>query len=789
MVISSLTQDINALPQYRAAAVRALGTVVDSSLISGVERVVKQAMGDRNASVVSSALTTSIHFFTENREAVRRWLPEIQAAFQAGHSKCPAQYHALGLLFLVKQHDRVALTKLVQSIQSGASHTLATTLALQIYNQLLDGEANFMVDMKPFLRMKGKSDLVALEAARVIFSHPEVYSGDIGFAVNILQTYLGSPKAILRFAALRILHGFAAANLQIRGEVSMCNKDIEGLVGDANRNIATLAITTLLKTGREDSVDRLITQIEGYVSEISDEFKITVVDAVRSLGLKFTGKIETMLNFLGTILREDGGLAYKSATVNAICDLLAKVPSARDAALTHLCEFIEDCEFPELTAQILHLLGEEGPQSANPAQTVRYIYNRLILEGALVRSAAVGALSKLATACPALKNGIVSILYRVLEDMDDDVRDRAVLSLKLLEDPKMTKCYLGDESYDLDFLEEQLCDYLRQSEAAFSLTPLDLPSIPILPRVAVFEKAKNSAIRSLGVENDAIVPEPIDSDISNPHTLTTVTSAALGRVEQLKDFGPLLVSSRKTELLTDLESEYVVRCRKYIYREHLVLEFECHNTVRELLLSDVIVNVTVSDDTEYSFKPALALPIYRLPFDEVDSCFIAFAIPNVLDYPEAVFLCSLRFMATDVDPETGKTLGRGTLDEYSIGNVSLGLADFICPRRVIDTESDWASLGEYEVMETLELPSFSTIKEARDAVVGILGLPPPHFGTVDSQSQDLWLTGSLLSTENEGEAFAVKVRFALMINQGVVAEVRVRSASHPVSSRILGTFC
>lgn len=40
------------------------------------------------------------------------------------------------------------------------------------------------------------------------------------------------------------------------------------------RSIATLAITTLLKTGAESSVERLMKQISSFVSEISDEFKV-----------------------------------------------------------------------------------------------------------------------------------------------------------------------------------------------------------------------------------------------------------------------------------------------------------------------------------------------------------------------------------------------------------------------------------------------------------------------------------------------------------------------------------
>ncbi|EWM22305.1 coatomer subunit gamma [Nannochloropsis gaditana] len=43
--------------------------------------------------------------------------------------------------------------------------------------------------------------------------------------------------------------------------VTKCNDDMEALLSDANRSIGTLAITTLLKTGEEGSVDRLMKQV------------------------------------------------------------------------------------------------------------------------------------------------------------------------------------------------------------------------------------------------------------------------------------------------------------------------------------------------------------------------------------------------------------------------------------------------------------------------------------------------------------------------------------------------
>ena len=59
--------------------------------------------------------------------------------------------------------------------------------------------------------------------------------------------------------------------------VTACNLDLENLITDSNRSIATLAITTLLKTGSESSVDRLMKQIATFVNEISDEFKVNIL--------------------------------------------------------------------------------------------------------------------------------------------------------------------------------------------------------------------------------------------------------------------------------------------------------------------------------------------------------------------------------------------------------------------------------------------------------------------------------------------------------------------------------
>ena len=61
--------------------------------------------------------------------------------------------------------------------------------------------------------------------------------------------FLTSAKPTIRFAAVKTLNRIAMIHPDA---VTSCNVDLENLISDSNRSIATLAITTLLKVrGRE----------------------------------------------------------------------------------------------------------------------------------------------------------------------------------------------------------------------------------------------------------------------------------------------------------------------------------------------------------------------------------------------------------------------------------------------------------------------------------------------------------------------------------------------------------
>lgn len=338
--------------QLRVASGRTIfADVSQASTVQAIERNIKTAIVDKVPSVSSAALVSSYHLLPIARDIVRRWQSETQEAassskssggfslgfggsshsLAASNTNFMTQYHAIGLLYQMRSHDRMALVKMVQQysaagvVKSPAARLMLVRLAAKLIEEDVSLRKPMMQLLDGWLR--DKSEIVNIEAAKAICDVRDVTDAEVMQAVHVLQLFLTSPRSVTKFAAIRVLHSFASFKPDA---VRQCNPDIESLITNSNRSIATFAITTLLKTGNESSVDRLMKQISGFMADITDEFKITVVEAVRTLCLKFPSKQAGMLAFLSSSLREEGSFEFKSSVVEAIFDLIKFVPESKE---------------------------------------------------------------------------------------------------------------------------------------------------------------------------------------------------------------------------------------------------------------------------------------------------------------------------------------------------------------------------------------------------------------------------------------------------------------------------
>ncbi|XP_057297128.1 coatomer subunit gamma-2-like [Hydractinia symbiolongicarpus] len=772
IVTSSLTKDMTGKEDmFRASAIRALCKITDSQMLAGIERYLKQAIVDKNPNVSSAALVSSLHLLKPNFDVVKRWVNEAQEA--ASSENVMVQYHGLGLLYHIKQNDRLAVSKLItkqarQALRSPYAYCLLVRIAAKFLDE--DPESPENAPLQEFLEscLRHKSELVIYEAARALVNLKNVKTKDLQPAVSVLQLFLSSPRPTLRFAAVRTLNKVAIMQPQ---SVMTCNLDLENLITDVNRSIATLAITTLLKTGSENSVDRLMKQISTFMSEISDEFKIVVVDAIRALCLKFPRKHMVMMNFLSSMLREEGGFDYKKAIVEAVVTIIEENNDAKETGLAHLCEFIEDCEHTSLATKILHLLGQEGPRTQSPSKYIRFIYNRVILENAEVRAAAVTSLAKFGAHCDSLLPSILVLLSRCMMDSDDEVRDRATFYYHVLnkQDKQLSSGYiLNTLNVSVVGLERALAAYLKEPADA----PFDMKTVPVAT-VPIHEQQKP-------VKTSGEVTSSSQKSAAPAATRQDVYAEQLAAVPEFASLGPLFKSSSKPIQLTESETEYVVNCVKHTFANHMVFQFNCTNTLNDQLLENVVVQMETGDEVDVQSNVPCAKLVYGTP----GTTYTCVGFSEDTTQVTASFSCTLKFIVKDCDPNTGEPDDdEGYEDEYVLEDVEMVVADHV--QGVVRTNflASWDEVGdEHEMEDTFALSSMESLEEAVTKITHFMGLQPCE--RTDRVPTDKSAHTLLLAGVYRG-GIDVMVRAKLALKDGVTMHLTVRSTDPIVSEVVM----
>lgn len=818
IVTSCLTKDMTCdVDLYRANALRVLARIVDAAMLGAIERYVKQAVVDSSGQVASSALVSAAHLFRKSPDCaaiVKRWISETTEATQSPNEM--VQFHAMQLLYQIKSHDRLGVSKLVQqySERNTLKSPLALVLLIRYATKLLHDEAaegrGSLQDGSPMSRagfqllessLRHKSEMVVYEAARAICNLPQIEPQDLSPAVSVLQLFLSSPKPAVRFASMRTLASVASTHPRV---VAKCNEDFEALIGDGNRSIATLAITTLLKTGSENSVDRLLKQISAFLTDIADEYKITVVRSLQQLCLTYPSKHRVLVGFLSNFLREEGGFDFKRSIVASIVSLIRLVPETTESSLLHLCEFIEDCEFTMLSTQILHLLGELGPTTTAPARYIRFIYNRVILENSAVRAAAVSALSKFAAQCPSLRHSITTLLKRSLNDEDDETRDRSALAVTVIEEAMMnfpyvpppevleaeevpadnpaeddTAAFILLEPLPMSFdkLERSLKAYAAIPHAMTSPDPVSVAALPVVEDTA--EEMLAASGVSDGMDGDVVsMGAPVEEkkkEIVDP-------AAAVYAIPELAALGRTFRSSQPVQL-TESETEYVVQCIKHIFPSHVVLQFTVQNTIEEQRLDNVTVVLDDSDAEAFNVSGEIAAD--GIAYGETKSCFAVLERNADAALSPSTMACELRFTVVQVDPTTGEAEGDAFEEEYPLEDLEISTADFMAKVSVPDFRKAWDTVGnDNEVLEKFAL-QFKKLEDAVSAVIDLLGMQPcdgtaaikPNLG---GKPHMLHLSGVFVS----GEKVLGRAQIAMQGESGVVLKIAIRSDNADVSRMV-----
>lgn len=360
------------------------------------------------------------------------------------------------------------------------------------------------------------------------------------------------------------------------------------------------------------------------------------------------------------------------------------------------------------------MIGSVGPHTSNPSKYIRYIYNRVILENSTVRAAAVSSLARFAMYegdGGVLRSRVLVLLRRCLDDVDDEVRDRAAMFLAILDRKSICDVYIGDDStFAWAALERNISAYIAGGSHSL---PFDIKATPLVTRdQEETERMRVKAAAQESVASTAVVA-PVAGATSGGVVSGEAMADEISGIDALKKLGRVIKSGVKVVDLTESETEYVVGVRKHIFANHFVFQFIVRNTLQECHLESVGVAMEVSEEEAEECGMSLdsVVPIASLEYDVPASVWVIWNVdPNAEGSPSATFGCTLKFIAKEIDPSNGMPEEDGYDDEYALESVDVGLADYVTPLFIGDFERNWKESAAGEVVETYSLTAVQSIK-------------------------------------------------------------------------------
>ena len=464
------------------------------------------------------------------------------------------------------------------------------------------------------------------------------------------------------------------------------------------------------------------TFIEQY-PKFKEDFKKKLIIISKNISKENPTKNKLYYNFFTSLFKLDAGPQTILEILEAIIWFIYNDKDLKLQALFFLAESIFDCQYDVLKIRILNLLGKECELVNNKGKLVRYIYNQIILESPMVRASAISALGEIGLKEKNLREIIISLIEKSLNDDDNEVRERAFMYSKALNAVKEEKKK-----------ENQLVNFVFPKKVK-KPTTIDELNINLIQLVLNSEKEnllKNKDIGNelLNILNDT---EKI-SEILKKNEISEKKEEKKKKKEQnenepentfSKIYGPPRIKSPYKKL-TDASAEYLTKYRKIVHDNIVVIDFEIKNTIEFQTVNNISIDVDNLQSEGFDFNRAEIVPIKSLKTNE--SGHLLFGILKEKDeiYSNCSFNCTLKFDLQELDVK-GNPHGIPIKETYKLDKlVEVSYADYYAknPKVDLDNFQDFwkqAEKSDYEKAdEKMGLP-YNNIKSAIEKFSDIIG--------------------------------------------------------------------
>ena len=202
----------------------------------------------------------------------------------------------------------------------------------------------------------------------------------------------------------------------------------------------------------------------------------------------------------------------------------------------------------------------------------------------------------------------------------------------------------------LPALERQLKAYLEVCPEE----PFDMKTVPVMATKEDVDKIIAAVTKRKEPSKDEIYAEE------------------LSRITDFAALGPLFKSSNEQKL-TEAETEYQVSVVKHTFLKHMVIQFNCANTLNDQVLKDLSIEVEGAD----GYEPVSYIPTAELVYGTPGKTYCVLDLPEDDEVCASSLSCQMKFIVHDCDPNSGDVDETGYPDEYVIDDIEISVGDHI----------------------------------------------------------------------------------------------------------------
>lgn len=591
---------------------------------------------------------------------------------------------------------------------------------------------------------------------------------DLLDVIKILDAHLVSSNTIRRYSVLKLYNKLLKN--PSRRSLMMNISEIERVLSDKNKSLSALAASILLRMCTEGQLDKLFAQISESMAEMSDDYKIDVLNSVKNVIKQYPAKYRLVNSFLARFIEAEKKEEFVRTVIEVMeYEIRTIGGEAKKECLKVIAQLLMKLDFEKVHFQILGIISREVGAADIESDFLKHLVAQIYLQSGAVRACSLSTLQKLSNYPSSKQKLLKRVVAEFQDDEDEEVRYRSV--------PK--KQSEPFNKYELDVLETYLRKNLGDIQAAADPQALDWERIK--------EWGQNKGA------GDILSLEHGDQEIRKQETEVeeeTRLSAIIGAHSTFSKYGKLLKVC-KPATLTEPDCEFEVALRKLFFRQFLILEYSVTHKIPGTTLEEA--RVEIKTDSE-RLKLLHMIPAKQIEYGQTSDIFLGFEVlaPEVDEddeeaeeesehYVTATLSSVLKYKLKEV--KGTKTISYE--DEYPLEDNEITFGDYMSPLFLPKGSflEHWEKFAVKEELLSFGLPYPNTQAAIKELV--------RHFGmdVVESGAEDEGKKANTQSVSFSGlylksERVLIQCLVGFNLKSGCLLQLKIKSGDPALSQSI-----